>query len=296
MTTMRRIHSGEQRMREALRAVAHDASAVYMLLAESFGRLRSLAAVSDSSLENNPHARAVAIQLSHTEVCLEQLGQHLTELGEISRGDRVVAKPRATAVEAVVDEVLYEQRDLLSRRAIHVEVRSPLPVLWCNEARLKQVVTNLVRNAAIHGGDPKFPRIVIASREAPAAVKPSPLLGALCVYDNGPGIAARHREEIFLPGRQLPGNTQSGSGMGLAIVRQFAEEQGGRVFVDAECHDGTRFVVLMPLADETRRGPIDRPIDSNRHEWQIEGTAARGPSQTARRHRHAQAGRRNSPR
>jgi two-component system osmolarity sensor histidine kinase EnvZ len=76
----------------------------------------------------------------------------------------------------------------------------------------------------------------------------SPRWAWLRVHDNGPGIPAESREEIFLPGKRLPGAHESGSGMGLAIVRKIIEHYGGTIFVDRECEQGTAMVLSLPAA------------------------------------------------
>ena len=68
----------------------------------------------------------------------------------------------------------------------------------------------------------------------------------LSIHDNGPGIPVASREEIFLPGRRLPGAHESGSGMGLAIVRKIVEHYGGQAFVDPLCPNGAAVVVTLP--------------------------------------------------
>ena len=134
-----------------------------------------------------------------------------------------------------------------------MEIATPLPAVWCNESRLKQILTNLLRNAVLHGCDAKAPRIVISATAAAgverAAKSPTGSAGWIWirVHDNGQGIPVEHRQSIFLPGRRLENSSAPGTGMGLAIVSQTVAQLGGEVWIDAE-QPGTSFVFSVPAA------------------------------------------------
>jgi signal transduction histidine kinase len=148
-------------------------------------------------------------------------------------------------LNALVDEIVLEQRELLAARQIEVVVERPLPLLWCHADRLKQIVANLLGNAARHGCDPRKPRITIAARPAQS---PEARMASFQIHDNGLGIEPRFRSEIFAPGWRVPGTAVEGTGMGLAIVKRMVEQYGGRVHLDSACTEGTCFVVALPAA------------------------------------------------
>jgi len=230
-----------------VRALSHDMSANFMLLENAFSRLKRAI--------NQPQRPDVEEHVAHVEACLIESRRFLDDLVGLAKTGRIAMEPSRVDVASVLDEVLCEQRDLIQGRGVEV-VRPPwFPSVSCNPHRLKQVLTNLVRNAVLHGCDPNGPRISIsaepASRAAGGRAKMSPGASvALRIHDNGPGIAPQFREEIFLPGRRLGGTAAEGSGMGLAIVRKIVEYYGGRVFVDACCQTGTAIVFSVPLADK----------------------------------------------
>jgi signal transduction histidine kinase len=68
----------------------------------------------------------------------------------------------------------------------------------------------------------------------------------LIVEDEGPGIPDELKESIFDPFRQGPGVRGSGAGIGLSLVRKFAELHGGSAKVEDAPGSGARFVVVLP--------------------------------------------------
>ena len=69
------------------------------------------------------------------------------------------------------------------------------------------------------------------------------------VDDEGPGIPEEARESIFEPFEQTPGppiEHSPGVGIGLSLVRRFAELHGGRAWVRARDGGGSSFRVFLP--------------------------------------------------
>ena len=109
---------------------------------------------------------------------------------------------------------------------------------------MKQVITNLVRNAVRKNGcDTRQPRISILRWPSQGPFEAAFEWVAIC--DNGPGIPLESRQEIFEPGRRLTGAHPEGSGVGLSIVRKIVQHYGGQVFA-APAYGGVTFVLSLP--------------------------------------------------
>ena len=66
------------------------------------------------------------------------------------------------------------------------------------------------------------------------------------VLDQGEGIPADKREQVFAPFHRLPGSReQAGAGLGLSLVRQIAKLHGGSAEI-APSAMGTRLLVRLP--------------------------------------------------
>ena len=69
------------------------------------------------------------------------------------------------------------------------------------------------------------------------------------VDDNGPGVPVKERDRIWRPferGAVARTRAAGGSGIGLTIVREIAEEHGGRAWVEAVAGGGASFIVELP--------------------------------------------------
>lgn len=259
-----------------VRALSHDVGAHLMLLEFSFRQYETLSKqfttepssrlhLPSGDLENeNNFSQTTRLQLasppmarppqsvtvlseaaSHVTACLHEMKRFVNELIAFAKTGGINMEPSAVNIAGLLDEVLFEQRHLIDKRKIHVEVSSPLPTVYANPLRIKQVLTNLIRNAAIHGCDRKEPKIFIASEWAPN-IKPfrDEMVG-FTVRDNGCGISEADCDRLFDPGYRVPGNQNEGNGIGLAIVKRIACYYGGNVVYQSN-GNGTTFVVTLP--------------------------------------------------
>ncbi len=157
----------------------------------------------------------------------------------------------ATPVEDAVRDVVHQARPLLGGRPIVLEVAidGPLPPVWADPDRLRQVLWNLVGNAV------KFTDRGQVRLEARA--RPDRTV-EVAVRDTGPGIPPEELETIFAKFAQLPGNRRSGAGLGLAICRELVEHMGGRVWAESEIGQGSVFRFTLPAAAPS--GQLQLPL------------------------------------
>lgn len=181
----------------------------------------------------------------------EKLDLAARQLGRIQRTIRELvdfSRPASTIVarvplSEVVDEAIgiakYYQRT--KDRAITTLVEADLPPVRAVRDHLTQVILNLVLNAidaTDEGG-----RISIEARDAGDLLE-------LTVEDDGRGIALADRCRLFQP---FFTTKPHGTGLGLFVSRQIAEELGGALIYQSELGAGSSFTVRLP---------VDRPPQS----------------------------------
>jgi PAS domain S-box-containing protein len=119
---------------------------------------------------------------------------------------------------------------------------SSLPPLAGDREKLRQVLTNLVGNAAKYS--PAGGRIQVE-------LKPSEGELTIAVRDEGLGIAPGEQRLIFEKFYRADANRTrgvSGSGLGLYISRELVNRMGGSIIVESKLGKGSTFVVTLPLA------------------------------------------------
>ncbi len=179
--------------------------------------------------------RAVALSAEVIDTA-ERMGVQLDEILKLATmGDRLPA-----ALPVPLDAPLAEARADLSpaAAALPVTVAGPLPVAHGSAPLLRQLLQNLLENAAKYGA-----REVCV---APAPAGPGRI--AIAVEDDGPGVDPADRAAIFgLFQRPQKHQRAPGVGAGLAIVQRILEVHGGAIRIEAgERLSGARFVVELP--------------------------------------------------
>jgi PAS domain S-box-containing protein len=169
---------------------------------------------------------------------LDLLIQDLLDFTRLERGQlRVDMGPRSLAT--LVDEAVRLTGGVLHEHVVEVDVGPDL--VLADRATLLRVLENLLTNAA------KFSDAgtVIEVRSEVSAEHVE-----LSVRDHGMGIPAPEHAKVFDRFYRVPSTAQStpGTGIGLAIVKQFVEAQGGSVAVRSPRGGGTEFSVRLRRA------------------------------------------------
>jgi len=173
-----------------------------------------------------------------------KLGRMIDELLEISEAGTQTNQRVPVAMRPLLDEVLERLRPEIEGRSIQISVPDHLPEVYAHPGRLREVFYHVLSNAV------KF-----LDKEAGTirlGVEAANGEHIFCISDNGPGIAEADLPQIFAPFRRLPQHrNKPGSGLGLYFVKTFAEEQGGRVWVESRVGEGTQFYIALPA-----EGPV----------------------------------------
>jgi signal transduction histidine kinase/transcriptional regulator with GAF, ATPase, and Fis domain/ActR/RegA family two-component response regulator len=150
---------------------------------------------------------------------------------------------------------------------LHQDVAPDLPTVRADSMRVRQVMLNLLSNAAKftdHGAITLRARAV----EAPGAHsgQPEPFV-EISVIDTGPGIAPHDLPKLFEPFSQVDASATrkaGGTGLGLNICRHLVELHGGRIWVESEVGRGSTFSFTLPVhrpEPEDVRAPAEMDTD-----------------------------------
>jgi two-component system OmpR family sensor kinase len=169
-------------------------------------------------------------------------------------------------------DAVHDTRMLAPQRTVNLTVEPGAAfIVVGDEARLRQVIGNLMSNALTHTpeGTPVEVRISSGTLEpvpaSPMAARPHPVPAVvLAVVDQGPGLTPEQTQRVFerfYRADQARTRTTGGSGLGLAIVSALVTAHGGTASVQSTPGRGATFRIVLPLAPEAQG--TDDPQDQD---------------------------------
>lgn len=227
------LHQNEELRQHMVSDIAHE-------LRTPLTNIRGyLEAVQDGVVEPDAHT----IDLIYEEVMLlNRIIQDLQELALAEAGQLHYARQPFDLAEIIEQTTaLVEARAASREIEIITDLRYRLPQAYADPARVAQILRNLLNNALNY--TPEGGRITIHAAAHLRHIE-------IHVSDTGTGIAEEHLPYLFERFYRVdPSRSRitGGAGLGLAIVKQLVEAQGGRIRVESELGQGTRFVFSIPV-------------------------------------------------
>jgi signal transduction histidine kinase len=229
--------------RERLALVGQMAASISHNLKNPLGSIKTILQVQMESPELPESMRR------ETQMVLEEIGRLSTKLNQLLQFSRPAVRTGSSAAncdaKSVVEEVTGVLRHEAERRGIVFGAELPEGVV--NVAASAEAVSDIVSNLLVNALEaaPRAGHVNIHMRKDDTRC-------VLVVEDNGPGIPAAVREKILQP---FFTTKSQGTGLGLAIVaRRVAEAEGSLKWVSpVSGGKGTRFEVILPLAEEAKQ-------------------------------------------
>ena len=186
-----------------------------------------------------PEARQELLTVINEET--DRLNRLVGEAAEMAQLDaqQVELRREPHAVRDVIAAALEAAKQNLGRREITLHIADPLPKVLVDEARIAEVLQQLLENAVKYS--PAGTPITITAEAADSMVR-------ISVADQGPGIDDMEQHlifEKFYRGRDQRYRVQ-GTGMGLAIAKAIVEAHHGTIDVTSQLGSGSVFHFTVP--------------------------------------------------
>lgn len=157
-------------------------------------------------------------------------------------------------LNTVVNTVLSDLEVLIDDTGGTVEVES-FPSIEADPVQIRQLFQNLIGNG-LKFHRPGVPPVVRVTGRLEQGDDETALEGKdvcrLVVQDNGIGFEEQYVDRIFSPLQRLHGReAYPGTGMGLTICRRIVERHNGKITARSTPDEGSRFIVLLPVHQDT---------------------------------------------
>ena len=165
---------------------------------------------------------------------------NLLDITRLEGGKRLPIEPAPLDVESLFAETYELFRSQAVTSSITLQYRAgDVPPVLADRHRVLQVLSNLIGNAMKF--TPSGGMITYRAEPQEGSVR-------IVVSDTGPGIPKEDLGDIFNPYWQAKRTARLGAGLGLPIAKGIVESHGGRMWVESEPGDGTKFLFTLPVA------------------------------------------------
>ena len=202
-------------------------------------------------MQTGPEGGALIDQVDRCLVTLEDLIRTLLDLSKLEHAGVMQPEIRTFELNDVMEPLTREFAHFAQKRGLKLKIFATRSAVRSDPSMLRRILQNLLANAlryTSHGG------VLVGVRR-----RGTNILVQVC--DTGPGVPEDRRDAIFQEFQRahndIPG--QTGFGLGLAIVRRFAQVLGHPVSLASRVGRGSTFSVLIPLSEEAPPPPAPVP-------------------------------------
>jgi signal transduction histidine kinase len=185
-------------------------------------------------------------QLEIIDISAKRMQRLIADLLDVTRlegGKQLPIDPAPLNVQSLFEETneLFKSQAATASITLQCQAPKDVPPVHADRHRVLQVLSKLIGNAM------KFtpPGGMITCR---AESDDGKVL--VTVADTGPGIPRENLGDIFNPYWQAKRTARLGAGLGLPIAKGIVESHGGRIWVESEPGNGTKFFFTLPVAVE----------------------------------------------
>ncbi len=185
----------------------------------------------------------IAEVLDRVTASVARLNRTIIDLTEISRLQRDLEESLSDEivnVKEVYEDVMADMSHAGEARRCFIQTDFQVHQIRFSKKNFRSILYNLLSNAIKYQSPGRECVIWLSTRLEESCV-------VLAVKDNGLGISARHREQLYTMFKRFHDHVE-GSGIGLFMVKRIIDNAGGKITVESEEGSGSEFKVYFPSA------------------------------------------------
>ena len=226
-----RLEKKNKALNEYAHVVSHDLKAPL----RSIDTLINWFKEDNAAMLDEKNTKSLDLILSN----VEKMDLLIKGILDYSTIDKYEIDDRIIDLNYLIDEII---RTIHVPSHMEVIFNNPMPKVFGNDFRFKQLFQNLIQNAIKYNNKEKG-FVEIGSIEKEKEFE-------FYVKDNGIGIKERYQSKIFDLFSKLE-NTDQSSGIGLSIVKKIIDLYGGKIWLESQEGTGTTFYFTLPKQNGT---------------------------------------------
>jgi signal transduction histidine kinase len=250
LTQLQRANAGLQEANAALDAMRCEAAAELESRSMFFSsashdfrqRLHAMKLVAHSAINDAGAEQKVVASLLRLADSVEDVEHYVTDVLDFARIDGRAMCPdkRPVELQKLFQQLELNFEDVARANRISLFLRATNVVVLADASMLQRILENLLSNAIKFSAG----RVLVAARRRSGSI-------AIEVWDQGPGIPSEHHKAIFTPFHQSTASSKAGEGvgLGLAVVKRFADCMSYQILVRSQMGRGSVLTVLIPASD-----------------------------------------------
>lgn len=209
--------------------------------------------LADGRVKDQNRLKDYGTHIYKEAIRLRKMIEKLLDVAKTNAGQSLI-EPKPVDVSQHLYSYLDEHKEFIESKGFTVEtdIDDDIPMVMVDTDSFDTILSNLVENAVKYSDDEKYLGISLNSNENNVE---------LCVEDHGIGITKKDLSNIFdkffRAEDSLTAKTK-GHGLGLSIVKNLVELNGGEINVESEPGRGSIFIVSFPiLVEEPQKSSAD---------------------------------------
>lgn len=201
--------------------------------------------LADGRVDDQNRLKSYGNHIYNEAIRLRRMIDKLLDVAKADAGQSLI-ESKPIYLNDVLSRYLHENRDYIENKGFSLEadIEEPVPPAMIDTDSFETIIGNLIENALKYSEEEKELSVSLHHRDKNIIIK---------VRDSGVGIpksAQRHVFDKFYRVEDAMTAETKGHGLGLSIVKNLVELNGGTVKVDSEEGKGSVFTVIFPVMDD----------------------------------------------
>lgn len=202
--------------------------------------------LADGRVDNKDRLKAYGNHIYTESIRLRKMIEKLLDVAKADASESLI-EPKPVYLNRLLEKYLHEHKDYIESKGftLQTSISEDLPMARIDADSFETIVGNLIENAIKYSEQEKFIRISLKQKNNNIVFK---------ITDHGVGIAKKslkHIFEKFYRAQDVLTANSKGHGLGLSIVKNLVELNGGSISVKSEEHKGSSFILTFPVMGES---------------------------------------------